>query len=187
LAELSNPSVPDVVDDSERRWAYVVAAVVVFVFAVIVLAGVRWAAQPPSNVEAIDASRLHLSGEFMEGNLGTEIQPDGSAVVRVIAQQYSFVPECIVVPAQTQVVFRTTSPDVVHGFLVAGTNVNTMVVPGFVAEVRTRFDRPGEHVMPCHEYCSVGHEGMWARVKVVDRREFDRAYGGQRRASCVRE
>ena len=75
----------------------------------------------------------------------------------------------------------------VHGFLVAGTNVNTMVVPGYVAEVRTRFDAPGEHVMPCHEYCSVGHEGMWARVKVVDRAEFERAYGSQREASCARQ
>ena len=107
--------------------------------------------------------------------------------MRVIAQQYSFVPPCIVVPTDTRVVFRVTSPDVVHGFLVVGTNVNSMVVPGFVAEVRTRFDKPGEHVMPCHEYCSVGHEGMWARVKVVDRQEFARAYGGQPRASCVRQ
>lgn len=185
MAEPSNA--PDVVDDAERRWTYVVAAVVFFVFAAILLAGVQWAAQPPSNVEAIDASRLHLSGEFMEGNLGTEIQPDGSAIVRVIAQQYSFVPGCIVVPAQARVVFRATSPDVVHGFIVAGTNVNTMVVPGFVAEVRTRFAKTGEHVMPCHEYCSVGHEGMWARVKVVDREEFVRTYAGQRRVSCVRK
>jgi cytochrome c oxidase subunit II len=186
LAELANAS-PDIVDEAERRWTYVVAAVVIFVFVAIVLAGVHWAAQPPSNVEAIDASRLHLAGEFMEQNLGTEIQADGSAVVRVIAQQYSFVPGCIVVPAQTRVVFRATSPDVMHGFIVAGTNVNTMVVPGFVAEVRTRFERPGEHVMPCHEYCSVGHAGMWARVEVVDRQEFARTYGGQRRASCVRK
>ena len=186
---MAEPSVPpaDVVDDAERRWTYVVAAVMFFVFATIVLAGVHWAAQTPSNVEPIDASRLHLSGEFMEGNLGTEMQPDGSAIVRVIAQQYSFVPGCIVVPAQTRVVFRATSPDVVHGFIVAGTNVNTMVVPGFVAEVRTRFDTMGEHVMPCHEYCSVGHEGMWARLRVVDRQEFARTYAGQARASCVRQ
>ena len=85
------------------------------------------------------------------------------------------------------VVFRVTSPDVIHGFLISGTNVNSMVVPGFVAEVRTRFDKPGEHLMPCHEYCSVGHEGMWARVKVVDRREFALAYGRQQRSSCVRK
>jgi cytochrome c oxidase subunit II len=187
LAEPSNSSVPGVVGGAERRWFYVVVGVVAFVLAVIVLASVRWAAQPPSNVETIDASRLHLSGEFMEGNLGTEIGPDGSAIVRIIAQQYSFVPSCIVVPSEARVVFRATSPDVVHGFIVAGTNVNTMVVPGFVAEVWTRFDKPGEHVMPCHEYCSVGHEGMWARVKVVDRQEFARTYGGQRRASCERQ
>jgi cytochrome c oxidase subunit 2 len=154
---------------------------------VIIFTGLHWAAQPPSNVETIDASRLHLAGEFVESNLGTALQPDGSAIVRVLAQQYSFVPQCIVVPAETRVVFRVTSPDVVHGFLIAGTNVNSMVVPGFVAEVRARFEKPGEHLMPCHEYCSVGHEGMWARVKVVDRREFDRNYGGQPRASCERK
>jgi len=187
LAELSHAPPPDLVEDDERRWSYVVGGVVAFVFAVTIFASAHWAAQPPSNVETIDASRLHLAGEFMEGNLGTEMQPDGSAVVRVIAQQYYFVPPCIVVPTDTRVVFRATSPDVVHGFLVAGTNVNTMVVPGFVAEVRVRFDGPGEHAMPCHEYCSVGHEGMWARVKVVDRQEYARVYAGQRRASCARQ
>ena len=41
--------------------------------------------------------------------------------------------------------------------------------------------------MPCHEYCSVGHEGMWARVKVIDRAEFERLYRGQPRASCERQ
>jgi len=184
LAETADARGIDGVDQSERRWAYVVALVVAFLFVVIILTGVHWAAQPPSNVEAIDASRLHLSGEFMEANLGTAMQPDGSAVVRVLAQQYSFVPACIVVPAETRVVFRATSPDVVHGFLIADTNVNTMVVPGFVAEVRTRFDKPGEHLMPCHEYCSTGHEGMWARVKVVDRSEFQRTYAAQPRANC---
>ena len=187
MAELANPPPAGPVDQAERHWTYVVAGVVAFVFAVIIFSGVHWAAQPPSNVETIDASRLHLSGEFMEANLGTAMQPDGSAIVRVIAQQYSFVPQCIVVPAETPVVFRVTTPDVVHGFLIAGTNVNSMVVPGFVAEVRTRFDRPGEHVMPCHEYCSVGHEGMWARVRVVDRLEYARAYGRRERASCARQ
>jgi cytochrome c oxidase subunit 2 len=187
LAELSNAPPSDVVPDDERRWMFVVVAVVFFVLATIVVASVHWATQPPSNVEPIDASRLHLSGEFMEDNLGTQMQSDGSAIVRVIAQQYSFVPGCIVVPTDTKVVFRVTSPDVVHGFLITGTNVNTMVVPGFVAEVRTRFDTPGEHLMPCHEYCSVGHEGMWAQVKVVDRPDFGRTYGGQQSASCVRK
>lgn len=185
MAEIAAPSPEDVVDRFERRWAFVVAGIVAIVFVVIVFTGLHWMAQPPSNVETIDASRLHLKGEFVESNLGTALQADGSAIVRVIAQQYSFVPSCIVVPTATAVVFRVTSPDVVHGFLIAGTNVNSMVMPGFVAELRTRFDRPGEHLMPCHEYCSVGHEGMWARVRVIDRAEFMRLYGALPRASCV--
>ena len=176
---------PDYVDQSERRWAYVVASVVAIVIAAIIFTGLHWAAQPPSNVETIDPTSLHIAGEFMEANLGTAVQPDGSVIVRVIAEQYSFVPQCIVVPAQTGVVFRLTSPDVLHGFLIMGTNVNSMVVPGFVSEVRTRFAKPGEHLMPCHEYCSVGHEAMWARVKVVDPVEFARVYGGRPRASCA--
>jgi len=162
LADTADAPAVDI-GPAEHRWFVVVALVVVFLFVVIIVTGLHWAAQPPSNVEAIDASRLHLAGEFMEGNLGTAMQPDGSALVRVLAQQYSFVPACIVVPTQTRVVIRATSPDVVHGFLITDTNVNTMVVPGFVAEVRTRFEQPGEHLMPCHEYCSIGHEGMWAR------------------------
>jgi cytochrome c oxidase subunit 2 len=185
LAEVPNAAPAAAVDQSERRWAYVVGGVITFVFAMIIYAGVHWAAQPPSNVETIDATRLHLAGEFMEANLGTEVLPDGSVIVRVIAQQYSFVPQCIAVPTETKVVFRVTSPDVIHGFLIAGTNVNSMVVPGFIAEVRTRFEEPGEHLMPCHEYCSVGHEGMWARVKVVDRLEFAHFYASQPRASCA--
>jgi cytochrome c oxidase subunit 2 len=187
LADAAKNDVTDSIERAERRWAFVVALVVAFLFFVMVVTGLHWAAQPPSNVEPIDASRLHLSGEFMEANLGTAVQPDGSAIVRVLAQQYSFAPACIVVPTQTPVRFRVTSPDVVHGFLIAGTNVNTMVVPGFVAEVRARFERPGEHVMPCHEYCSVGHEGMWARVRVVDRAEFVRTYATRPRASCDRQ
>ena len=186
MAELANTPASSSVEQSERRWAYVVAGVIGFMFAVIIYSVVHWAAHPPSNVETIDANRLHLAGEFVEANLGTAIQPDGSAIVRVLAQQYSFVPQCIVVPSDTQVTFRVTSPDVVHGFLIAGTNVNSMVVPGFISEIRTRFAKSGDHLMPCHEYCSVGHEGMWARVKVVDHLEFARSYGQQQRASCER-
>lgn len=59
-----------------------------------------------------------------------------------------------------------------HGFLLPHTNVNTMVVPGFIAEVRTRFDRSGEYEMPCHEYCGLGHHAMVARVIVVAKDRF---------------
>ena len=26
--------------------------------------------------------------------------------------------------------------------------------------------------MPCQEFCGFGHEGMWGKVKVIDKAEF---------------
>ncbi len=32
-----------------------------------------------------------------------------------------------------------------------------------------RFAKTGDYLMPCQEFCSVGHEGMWATVRVIDK------------------
>jgi cytochrome c oxidase subunit 2 len=90
------------------------------------------------------------------------------------------------VPAGTPVKFRLTSADVVHGFLLPDTNINTMVVPGFVAEVRTRFAQPGEYEMPCHEFCGLGHHAMWTRVSVVPKDQFA-AQGPLERTRCAKQ
>jgi cytochrome c oxidase subunit II len=89
------------------------------------------------------------------------------------------------VPTDTSVTFRATSADVVHGFLIDGTNINLMLVPGYVSSLGARFERPGERLMPCHEFCSVGHEGMWGRIKIIDKAAFARLAAEQRRLSCV--
>ena len=170
---------------TEDHWLAIMLGVLGVMMGVMVVSAATNALHPPSNVETIDPATLHLGGEFAESNLGTAIEPDGSVTVRMIAEQYDFIPNCAQVPVDTPVKFRLTSPDVIHGFLITDTNVNTMVVPGFIAEVRTRFDKPRDHLMPCHEYCSVGHEGMWAHVRVVDRQEFTKSYGSQPRASCA--
>ena len=171
---------------AENRWLMVMLGMLAVMMAVIVVTGVTHALNPPSNVETIDPTTLHLGGEFAESNLGTALEPDGSITVRLIAEQYNFVPECVRVPANTPVKIRLTSADVIHGFLLAGTNVNTMVVPGFVAEVRTSFDTPGEYRMPCHEFCGVGHQGMWARVNVVPKGEFPNTASAER-TNCVQQ
>jgi cytochrome c oxidase subunit II len=89
------------------------------------------------------------------------------------------------VPTDTPITFRATSADVVHGFLITGTNINLMLVPGYVSSLETRFAAPGERLMPCHEFCSVGHEGMWGRIEIVDRVAFARLAAAGRRLSCV--
>lgn len=169
----------------ERRWASVAIAIVLLLAAMAGFAGIHQATMPQTQVETADPKILHLGGEFVETNLGSATEPDGSVTVRVVGQQYSFTPSCILVPAQTPITLRGTSPDVVHGLLIEGTTVNTMLVPGYVSELPMRFAEPGEHLMPCQEFCSVGHEGMWARVKVVSRQDFAAAAAGHPRVSCV--
>ena len=39
--------------------------------------------------------------------------------------------------------------------------------------------------MPCQEFCGMGHQGMWAKVKVVDRAAFMDMAAKARRLSCV--
>jgi len=176
-------------DDSaeriERRWAMVAVAIVVIMVVMAVIGGVHQAVMPQSHVETADPRRLHLGGEFIESNLGSTVEPDGSVTVRAIGQQYSFTPDCILAPAGVPVTFRMTSADVIHGFLITDTNINLMLVPGYISTITARFDTPGERHMPCHEFCGVGHEGMWARVKIIDKAEFDRMAADRRRLSCV--
>ena len=171
---------------AEKRWAIVVGVIIASLVGIMVITGLHWAAMPPSRVETIDPRTLHVSGEFTEGNLGTGVSADGKVVVRLIAQQYSFQPQCLLVPAGVPVTFRGTSTDAIHGFIIGGTNANVMLVPGFVATFTTTFKKTGEMAMPCHEYCGTGHEGMWARVQVIAAEEFRaRAVRGER-LSCVR-
>ena len=192
--DLSNPlgrPLPDgivpqgIVARTEKRWVLLMVGMLLIMMIVITLSGIMGALHPSSNVEVIDPTTLHLQGEFVESNLGTAIEPDGTVTVRLIAQQYDFVPRCVQVPVGTPVKFRLTSADVVHGFLLPDTNVNTMVVPGFVAEVRTRFANEGEYTMPCHEFCGLGHHAMWAHVRVVSTERF--AGGLSRRLLAPRE
>ncbi|QKY18916.1 cytochrome C oxidase subunit II [Halolamina sp. CBA1230] len=101
---------------------------------------------------------------------------DDGVEVYVVARQYLFQPgtsEAIEVPAGEPVTFHVTSPDVTHGFNLAGTNVNSMVIPGQIAEFTVTFDEPGEHGIVCHEYCGDGHHTMEGQVVVVEESQFD--------------
>ena len=189
---MSRPSSADmhhaseaVADAAERRWAVVVMAIIALLVALMIFTGLHWATMPPSRVETVDVKTLHLKGEFVENNLGTMVEKDGRVVTRLVGQQYSFTPQCIVVPAGVPVTFRGTSSDAIHGFMVGRTNANTMLIPGFVSTFTTTFPKTGEQLMPCHEYCGTGHEAMWAKVQVIAAEEFFAKAKAAERLSCV--
>lgn len=167
----------------ELRWAMAMGLVVCLILGAILYAALAMHINPPSNVELIDPKTLHLSSEFTESNLGTRVEPDGSIVARIVATQFMFVPDCVVLPAGKRVTLRFATPDVIHGILLTGTNVNTMIVPGYVSQVHTVLKSTGDLLMPCHEYCGLGHSQMLATVRVVapDRFRPDE----QGRADCA--
>ncbi len=131
----------------------------------------------------IDPASLHLSGEFVESNLGTARDSNGSFTVRMLAQQYVFVPHCVVVPSGIPVRFRVTSADLIHVLEINGTGLSLKAAPGTVSEVATRFQNSGELDVPCREFCGAGHFAMRARIQVVPADQFSGMRADQRR-SC---
>jgi cytochrome c oxidase subunit 2 len=132
------------------------------------------------------------AGVTMVGDQGETVAPDDlddserfsePRVVRtndgveayVVAQQFVFQPGEIVLPANSRVTLYITSADVIHGFEVVGTNLNTMVIPGQIAELTFDTGEPAEYGVVCHEYCGSGHHDMEALLRVVPQDEFQPA------------
>jgi cytochrome c oxidase subunit II len=86
--------------------------------------------------------------------------------VDVIAQTWFFYPNDIKLPVGANVTFKATSVDVTHGFFIPGTLVNMMLLPGHVSVTTYRFERPGNYLLLCHEYCGREHHTMFAKVEV---------------------
>ena len=154
------------VDFYEKVWMWAAGALIVVFLAAIVIAAGSHAAHPPSHIETLDPATVWDHPEF--GDPGVRENPDGSVVVTVVAEMFAFSPDPIRVPAGKPVTFRITSGDVIHGFLVAGTNANAMVVPGYVSEFTVTFAEPGERLLLCHEYCGLLHHEMMGRLIVEE-------------------
>lgn len=160
------------IDPLEKQWFWVVGAITAAMLIIILWTAVAQGVHPPSNVEAVNAGRLHLSEEFREENLGVHVGEDGAITVVMVAARYGFFPLRIEVPANRPVTFRMATPDVIHGVHAPGTSVNVMLIPGYVSQISTVFPRPGEYPFLCNEYCGLGHDYMWSRVSVVPEEQW---------------
>jgi cytochrome c oxidase subunit 2 len=136
-------------------------ALVVFAFG----AGVHL----PGDEGRVDPTKVLTTAPFNQPGI-VEVGP-GEYEVRMVAGIWVFTPNEIRVPAGSTVTFVATSRDVVHGLFIPRANVNTMLLPGQVARITTRFDRPGEYPFFCHEYCGIAHHTMWGKVIVEPRSE----------------
>lgn len=164
----------------EKRWIWIIGVMVAVMLGSILFTALAYHAHPPGNVETIDSTRLHLTEEFREDNLGVQNRPDGSVLVTLVAHRYGFTPNHIEIPAGKPVTFRVATPDVLHGLHIPGTNINTMVVPGYVSVVNAviNYEEVAKHgelnangsvTVPvfCNEFCGINHHFMWTVVTVL--------------------
>jgi cytochrome c oxidase subunit 2 len=165
------------IDKLEKRWIYIIGGLVLMTWTVQVLGAARDNLHPPSNVEGIDSARLHLAegvggDEFSEDNIGVRRGEDGMLEVRLIAARYGFYPQRVTVPQGETFRLRVASFDVLHGIYVPQTNLNLMVVPGYISETETALMQQGEQPYVCHEFCGPAHAYMYGLFDVVPANEF---------------
>ncbi|MCE4615555.1 MAG: hypothetical protein F7C09_00625 [Aeropyrum sp.] len=90
--------------------------------------------------------------------------------VYIYGRQYVWIPSTITLENPKQVTFYVATGDVIHGFEIAGTNVNFMVLPGYISKFTwyPPSDLEGELLLLCNEYCGVGHQLMKASI-IIER------------------
>lgn len=119
---------------------------------------------PPSHKETIDPQKVNETAPFDNPGI-TKIGEKEYEVVMIL-EIFSFTPNNIEVPVGSTVHFTMTSKDITHGFQVAGTNLNAMVMPGYIQKIKQKFDKPGEYLVLCNEYCGAGHQLMSTTITV---------------------
>jgi cytochrome c oxidase subunit 2 len=115
----------------------------------------------------IDPTKVAETAPFNAPGV-VEVAP-GYYEARMVAGIWVFTPNEIRVPVGSKLTFVATNRDVIHGFSLHDANVNLMLLPGRVARATAQFDRPGEHLFICHEYCDIAHHTMFGRVIVEER------------------
>jgi cytochrome c oxidase subunit 2 len=151
----------------ERIWLWAAVGLIVLFAGTVMVTAARDAVHPPSHIETIDPQALANSSEF--SNPSVTVRADGSVVVNVVAQMFSFSPNPIEVPVDRRVTFRLTSADVDHGFEIVGTNANAMTLPGYVSQFTVTFTKPGQYTIGCNEYCGLLHHSMSGTLIVKPR------------------
>ena len=149
---------------SEKLWMTAGVAMLLVFLSIIGFAAVADNLNPPTGSTAIDPTKVSQTPPFDKP--GLRKLADGSYEAYYIAQVFMFLPNTITVPAGSKVTFYVTSPDVVHGFYIARTDVNMMVVPGWVNTQTHVFKTKGTYLLLCHEYCGIGHQNMAAKIEV---------------------
>ncbi|GAB7386341.1 cytochrome c oxidase subunit II [Bacillaceae bacterium] len=149
----------------EKIWLLVGGGTLVLFLLLIGFSAFAMGHHPPSDSTTLDPQKVAQTPPFDKPGLKKIGEKEYELVM--VAQAFTFLPNNVQIPAGSTVHMKVTSPDVVHGFAIAGTNVNMMVVPGHVNTISHTFDEPGKYLLLCNEYCGVGHQAMSTTIEVI--------------------
>jgi cytochrome c oxidase subunit II len=124
--------------------------------------------QPPSAKAYINPEQVDVIAPFDEPGLKKVEGKEWDYELVLVASTFFYNPGEVEVPKGSTLKIIATTKDVIHGFEVAGTNINMMLEPGYISEYTTTLDKAGEFLVVCNEYCGVGHHTMKSMIKVVE-------------------
>lgn len=148
----------------EKRWMALTGVTLAVLFLAVVGSVFGAGIRLPGIYGQVNPAQLNTTPPFDRPGL-RELGP-GRYEVSLIAYIWAFSPNEIRVPAGSTVTFHLSSRDVIHGFRIEGTTVNTMVIPGQISRATYTFKEPGTYLFMCHEYCGIGHQTMFGKVIV---------------------
>ncbi|MFC3041230.1 cytochrome c oxidase subunit II [Virgibacillus xinjiangensis] len=161
----------------EKIWLFSGVGALILFLVVLGYGAFYMGTHPQSHGVTIDPENIEAHDAFKPENLGLTKVEEGKYILNIAASAFNYdlgtdeegkAVKHIRIPKGSTVLFQVTTKDVVHGFNLAGTNINMMVEPGYVSSMEEVMDKPGEYTVVCNEYCGTGHHQMFATVEVYE-------------------
>ncbi|MDM5333377.1 cytochrome c oxidase subunit II [Ureibacillus composti] len=152
----------------EKWWLSFGAAMLVAFLVIVGVSAFHNGTHPNSSKWTINYEKVDEIAPFNQPGVHKVEDKDWDYEVVLVASAFSYNPMDIEIPVGSKVKFIATTKDVIHGFEVAGTNINMMLEPGYVSEYVTTVDKVGEFLIVCNEYCGTGHAMMYSKLMVVN-------------------
>lgn len=152
-----------------EKWWLVFGTATLVAFLIIVGIGAFHKGSHPNSARGtINYEHVREQAPFDNPGVFKVEGKDWDYEVVILASAFLYEPMEIEVPVGSKVKFIATAADVIHGFQVAGTNINMMLEPGYYSEYIADINKTGEFLIVCNEYCGTGHALMHSMLKVVD-------------------
>ena len=157
------------IDPREKNYIVVTVALVIIFATALLVSAFAYGIQVPTPYERVNPNTIATPGASPWGDPVAERVRELAPYkyeAYILAQAWAYLPNKITVPEGSSITFYVTSKDVQHGFIIAGTNINMMIIPGQVSTLTATFDKAGEYNFICNEYCGVGHQTMFGTIVV---------------------